>query len=741
MYLDNFYQPDLEEVKNIPWNDDPKDYDRRLFALGDGWDKFVVLNPYADRTSLFYINEIPETEKCIVWNNTDGTWLAKFFHENWHPELGYQEENIPEIELIWAWNPDIDKLMKFDQDLYGKFEPLPWERDEKMVWFMDKRFNPLDDDVWVFSCAPKGISNPKIRHMGHVTPLVDIEYNPDLPKLYFNIDDCCPPFWDLHNLYVCELDGDWVDIAESIWVFKISPAYRKPRGYTKFGYITPQYKIEYNPALPKMDYEIDTVFQYHDLVYEHTYYLNQIHLPNGEDDIWTFKLRFTDNPTGEKDQGFIQPIFHVKTNPELPDFNYSFNNYDIPYFDMKYEHVFLLDPKHTKDHKSIWAFKVKAVRKPSGSKVIDKVNPQVYVEVNGDLEGYEFDLEDYIPQYYDMAYENVFYLDEELAEGKEIWAVKFSYVDNPIGWKNVGYITPKSYLRLNPNLKNLKIDIDYQIPYFDRDYLHVWYLDQLINGEKIWAAKMAACSKPEGVKDMGLVIPLIPERLDVFFISYDEINADENYARVLEKAPWAKRIHGVEGIFEAHLMAAEQSNTDMFYVVDGDAYLTDSFDFDFQPNIFDRDCTYVWTSINPINNLEYGYGAVKLISSKILIKNKSLKKLDMTTSIGKKLKVLPEISNYSMFNTDNFSVWKSAFREAVKLKKNIVNGIDVKDSTYRLNIWCSIGAKEEYGYFSVHGALDGLIYFNQHQGKDDALMKINDRRWLKEYFRTIYGDV
>ena len=32
---------------------------------------------------------------------------------------------------------------------------------------------------------------------------------------------------------------------------------------------------------------------------------------------------------------------------------------------------------------------------------------------------------------------------------------------------------------------------------------------------------------------------------DIVFISYDEPNADENYNNLIEKAPWAKRSHGV----------------------------------------------------------------------------------------------------------------------------------------------------------------------------------------------------
>ena len=35
--------------------------------------------------------------------------------------------------------------------------------------------------------------------------------------------------------------------------------------------------------------------------------------------------------------------------------------------------------------------------------------------------------------------------------------------------------------------------------------------------------------------------------LDFVFISYKEPNCEENYADLLNKVPWAKRVHGVKG--------------------------------------------------------------------------------------------------------------------------------------------------------------------------------------------------
>ena len=64
---------------------------------------------------------------------------------------------------------------------------------------------------------------------------------------------------------------------------------------------------------------------------------------------------------------------------------------------------------------------------------------------------------------------------------------------------------------------------------------------------------------------------------DIVYISYDEPNADENYADLLDKCPWAKRSHGVWGSDAAHKAAAALSETDRFITVDADNIVNDDF--------------------------------------------------------------------------------------------------------------------------------------------------------------------
>ena len=99
---------------------------------------------------------------------------------------------------------------------------------------------------------------------------------------------------------------------------------------------------------------------------------------------------------------------------------------------------------------------------------------------------------------------------------------------------------------------------------------------------------------------------------DIIFISYNEAQADDSWKTLKDRFPYAKRIHGVKGIHQAHIEAAKNAVTDMLWIVDADAIVLDSFDFSYIPDITNQDTVHVYTSINPINGLEYGNGGVKL---------------------------------------------------------------------------------------------------------------------------------
>ena len=222
-------------------------------------------------------------------------------------------------------------------------------------------------------------------------------------------------------------------------------------------------------------------------------------------------------------------------------------------------------------------------------------------------------------------------------------------------------------------------------------------------------------------------------RYDIIFISYNEPQADENFSRLKARFPYAQRVQGITGIHQAHIAAAKKAFTKMFWVVDADAQILDTFNFDHVVSEYDLENVHVWRSINPINDLEYGYGGVKLLP-KSLTQNMDVSKPDMTTSISSLFKAMPEISNVTAFNVDAFNTWKSAFRECVKLASKTIDRQDDADTNYRLNVWCTRGIDRPFGRDAIEGAVQGKQYGLENKDNNEALKMINDFDWLRERF-------
>ena len=217
---------------------------------------------------------------------------------------------------------------------------------------------------------------------------------------------------------------------------------------------------------------------------------------------------------------------------------------------------------------------------------------------------------------------------------------------------------------------------------------------------------------------------------DIIFISYNEPNADENFIRLKERFSLAKRINGIKGIHQAHIAAAKKSITKMFWVVDADAIILKDFNFDYIAPDWDLETVHVWRSLNPINNLTYGYGGVKLLPKKLTMLLDSTT-IDMTTSISKSFKVMDIVSNITAFNIDAYNTWRSAFRECCKL--SVINN---EESITRLDVWCQLNMDVPYGFYAHLGALAGKAYGEKNASNKEALNKINDFTWLQDLWLT-----
>lgn len=218
------------------------------------------------------------------------------------------------------------------------------------------------------------------------------------------------------------------------------------------------------------------------------------------------------------------------------------------------------------------------------------------------------------------------------------------------------------------------------------------------------------------------------ELMDIIFLSYDEPNAEENWKKLKEKFPRAKRSHGVKGRTQAYHTAASMSETDYFFAVFPTIEIGDDFDFKFQPDRLREPCHYIFHCKNPVNGLEYGHRAV-ILYNKHLCLSTIHPSLDFTLS--QPHTTIPKLCGTSHFNTTPEISWRVAFREVIKLceMKPTV------ESRFRLKKWCELGTGN-HAEWVQKGATDAVEYFEANNGNKNALMLSYELSWLKEKFKS-----
>jgi hypothetical protein len=238
--------------------------------------------------------------------------------------------------------------------------------------------------------------------------------------------------------------------------------------------------------------------------------------------------------------------------------------------------------------------------------------------------------------------------------------------------------------------------------------------------------------------------------LDIFYISYDEPNAEEHWADLLNKVPWAKRVHGVKGFDAAHKAAANQSETDRFITVDGDNIVMDDFfeqvldvpDTDHDGNNISQSI-FSWNAKNILNGLVYGNGGLKCWPTEY---TKTINTHEAATD-GEGMEFCWKL-NYIQLNdtfsevhqtASPFQAFRAGFREGVKM--SLDQGIRVKPDEFiqkiwygnynRLQTWCNIGSDVENGLWAIYGARLGC---QMAVLSDWDTNQISDFEWFKDFF-------
>ena len=240
---------------------------------------------------------------------------------------------------------------------------------------------------------------------------------------------------------------------------------------------------------------------------------------------------------------------------------------------------------------------------------------------------------------------------------------------------------------------------------------------------------------------------------DIIFLSYDEPNAEKNYADLCSKIPWAKRVHGVEGSDAAHKACADLSETEYFVTVDADNIVDPEFlnqVVDYEALGLSAEHVFSWCGKLHVNGLMYGNGGLKMWTREFVHSMKTHEHSEEGDERGKVEFCFDD--KYYQFN-DNFSTsytnatpwqaWRAGFREGVKM--SLDQGAKVDDlrkvwwqNYQRLLIWSQVGADVRHGIWSILGARQGC-YLTNCTPWDYA--NVRDFEWLNNFWETEVKDV
>ncbi len=243
---------------------------------------------------------------------------------------------------------------------------------------------------------------------------------------------------------------------------------------------------------------------------------------------------------------------------------------------------------------------------------------------------------------------------------------------------------------------------------------------------------------------MSKILKIIDQ--DIIFLSYDEPNAEKNYADLCNKVPWAKRVHGVKGSDAAHKACAELSETDNFVTVDADNIIDPKFlevELDLEKMNLNTSYVFSWCGKVHVNGLMYGNGGLKLWPREFVKNMKTHENSDPKDTRGKvefcfddKYIQLNESYSESFTNATPFQAWRAGFREGVKMSLNQGDKTNDIHSIWwqnyqRLLIWTTVGADVDNGIWSIMGAREGCYKTNC---TDWDYANVRDFEWLTNYW-------
>jgi hypothetical protein len=211
--------------------------------------------------------------------------------------------------------------------------------------------------------------------------------------------------------------------------------------------------------------------------------------------------------------------------------------------------------------------------------------------------------------------------------------------------------------------------------------------------------------------------------LDVVYLSYDEPQKEEFWAKIRNLVPWARRVDGVKGSDAAHKAAAAASATERFVLIDGDN-LPDPEFFNLTLTLPDatwEQAVFRWRARNHVNGLMYGNGGLSSWTREFVQNMHTHENTDGRTETEVEFCFDPlywamhDCYSTTYPNGSPKHAWRAGFREGVKMcldRGRRPTLTEFQDRVHKRNldnlaVWQNVGLDADQGAWAIAGARQG----------------------------------
>jgi hypothetical protein len=218
--------------------------------------------------------------------------------------------------------------------------------------------------------------------------------------------------------------------------------------------------------------------------------------------------------------------------------------------------------------------------------------------------------------------------------------------------------------------------------------------------------------------------------LDLVYISNGEPDEERWYEHACyvsnREVKW---VRGVNGRVAAYQEAARRSSTPWFFAIFAKLELRPDFDWYWMPDYYQEPKHYIFNARNPLNGLEYGHMGMIAYNKKLVLANN---KPGIDFTLSQPHESVPILSGTAHYNQDPWTTWRTAFREALKLRL-FMDTQPTLETEHRLNTWMNEAAGM-YSNYSRQGAQDAVKYYEEVGGDLEKLQLSFEWSWLRSRF-------